>query len=259
MGTFILKRKNYNLPSNEVKGENIGEKVGRGTGALAGTAVGGTVGASAGLATGAVIGARSGIKSAATTGASKWKSALSKGGKAGLIGAGIGLAGGALLGHNKGKEAGGQLGVNAGGAVGAGVDSATGTRRYSVSNVTKGLYKVAKPLTPKSKRVKLARTAVKSDKAVKNTIFEAATNPGSVSNKVINKVAENPVTMMPGGLSVGGSLATAIKKKPSTIDDVLRDTKIGKPLYSATKEVGRRLGKISEPIVNSAYQMAKSM
>ena len=258
MGTFILKRKNYNLPSNEVKGENVGENIGRGTGALAGTAVGGTVGAGTGLVTGATIGAKSGLKNAAA-GTSKVKSALSKGGKLGLIGAGIGLAGGALLGHNKGKEAGGQLGVNVGGAVGAGVDSATGTRRYSVSNITKGIYKAAKPLTPKSKRIRLARTAVKSDKAVKNTIFEAATNPGSVSSKVINKVAENPVTMMPGGLSVGGSLATAIKKKPSTIDDVLRDTKIGKPLYNATREIGRKVGRISEPIVNSAYQMAKSM
>lgn len=108
--------------------------------------------------------------------------------------------------------------------------------------------------------MKLSRTAVKADHTVKNAVFDASTNPGGVANKVVQKVTENPVTMMPGGLSIGGSVATAINKgKPSTIDSVLKKTKVGKPIYSALEYTGKNLGKITEPAVNTLVNISKGM
>lgn len=132
-------------------------------------------------------------------------------------------------------------------------------KTFSVSRITKSVHKLVDPIVPKSKKMKVRRNLVKLDKAGNELAYQSATNPGKVSSKMIEKVAESPVTMMPGGLSVGGTVSTAIRKKPSTIDDLLRDTKVGKPIYSAVRETGRVVGRITEPLVNSAYQMAKSM
>lgn len=191
--------------------------------------------------------------------------ALKKAGKIGAIAAGVGAVAGGLLGSSTGSKAGEAIGSGAGSVTGNTLDSVNTrisgvnqTRGYSVSSVTKGIYKVAKPLTPKSHRMKIARKAVGIDQAAKKTAFEMGSNPGKVASKVIQKASENPVTMMPGGLSVGGSIATAINKgKPSTIDSLLKKTKIGKPLYAATEYTGRTIGKVAEPVVNSAYNIVK--
>lgn len=191
--------------------------------------------------------------------------ALKKAGKVGAIAAGVGAVAGGLLGSSAGSKAGEAIGSGAGSVTGNTLDSVNTrisgvnqTRGYSVSSATKAVYKVAKPLTPKAHRMKLARKAVGMDQAAKRLAFEVGSNPGRVASNVIQKAAENPVTMMPGGLSVGGSIATAVNKgKPSTIDSLLKKTKIGKPLYAATEYTGRTIGRVAEPVVNSAYNMVK--
>ena len=200
-------------------------------------------------------------KTSVLANSSKAGNAMKKAGKFGLIAGGIGAGLGALAGKSTGQSVGGAVGTATVGAVGSAVDSVTNNQRtYSVSRITKSIYGMAKKVTPKSKHGNLARMAVKSDRSVKNAAFNLATNPGSIASKAVQKVAENPVTMMPGGLSVGGTVATSINKgKPSTIDSVLKNTIVGKPIYSALKYTGKEAGRVVEPAVNTLANIAKGL
>lgn len=196
---------------------------------------------------------------------SKIGTAASKGGKWGLI-AGLGTAvAGGVLGSQMGKSAGQSVGAAAGNVVGGTVDSVNNRiagnqqRQYAVSQGAKSAWSAVKGFVPKSKRMKAARGVVNADKKVQGVVFEAATNPGGLAKTAVETVGKNPLSVAPGYTGSTALLTAAKKGKLTTPDTVLKKTVIGKPIYAATEYTGRKLGQLAEPLVNSAYQMAKVM
>lgn len=196
---------------------------------------------------------------------SKAGTAVRKAGKWGLI-AGVGTAvAGGLLGNSLGKSTGGAVGAAAGNVTGGTVDAVNNRiagnqqRQYAVSQTSKNIWGAVKRFVPKSKRMKAARGVVKADQAVQKTAFEAATNPGGLAKKAAETVGKNPLSVAPGYTASTGVLTAVKKGKLTTPDSVLRNTVVGKPIYAATEYTGRKLGRLAEPIVNSAYQMARVM
>lgn len=196
---------------------------------------------------------------------SKVGTAARKGGKVALI-AGLGTAvAGGLLGNSLGKSTGGSVGAAAGNVAGGTVDAVNNRiagnqqRQYAVSQAAKNAWSAVKGFVPKSKRMKAARGVVKADQTVKNTAYKVATNPGGLAKDVVETVGKNPLSIAPG-YTGSTAVLTAVKKgKLTTPDSVLKKTIIGKPIYAATEYTGRKLGKLAEPVVNSAYQMAQVM
>lgn len=192
--------------------------------------------------------------------------AARKAGKWGLI-AGLGTAvAGGVLGSSMGKSTGQSVGAAAGNVVGGTVDSVNNRiagnnqqRQYAVSQGAKSVWGAVKGFVPKSKRMKAARGVVKADKKVQGAVFEAATNPGGLAKTAVETVGKNPLSVAPGYTGSTALLTAAKKGKLTTPDTVLKKTVIGKPIYAATEYTGRKLGQLAEPLVNSAYQMAKVM
>lgn len=253
MGTFILKRKRFNyqgdLPGkNQIKGEKVGDTVGRTIGSGVGTAVGGV--------TGAGIGATAGLLSP-----SKLRMGANRG-KAGLVAGIAGAIGGSILGNKAGKKAGEKTGVAVGGGIGSGVDSAVSPRTYSVSPVTKKVYNVAKKITPKSSRMKLARKAVATDQNVKKAVFEASTNPGGIIQKGVEYGSKNPIT---GSLIAAGN--AALPAIPGTTEAGLvigkRLDKLGRKsapkIYKSIESIGSKLAPIARDTTNAAMNVAKGL
>lgn len=132
-------------------------------------------------------------------------------------------------------------------------------REFTVSKGTKAIYGLTKPFISKSKRHKWAKTLVGADQAAQRTAFEMATNPGGVAKKVAETVGKNPLSVAPGYTGSTVVLTAAKKGKLTTPDTVLKKTVIGKPIYAATEYTGRKVGRLVEPVVNSAYNMARMM
>lgn len=131
---------------------------------------------------------------------------------------------------------------------------------YKVKRFSKAA-KIVYGSVPKSLRsTKLARKVINADKSLGKLSYDLSTNPGKFVGDGVKLVSENPVTAsVPGALTIGTPLATSIKKKPSTIDSLLKDTKLGKPIYSATGYLGKKLAPISESVTNAAYNSLKSI
>lgn len=287
MATYIIKRKFY---ASESSMEEAGETVGRNAGGAYGTAIGAGAGLAAGATIGGIAGGASGWSQAAKNNkiinaaddalraADKAKDAAKnlkpmnkvgtaarKAGKWGLI-AGLGTAvAGGLLGNSVGKSTGGAVGAAAGNVTGGTIDAVNNRiagnqqRQYAVSQTSKNIWGAIKGFVPKSKRMKAARGVVKADQAVQKTAFEAATNPGGLAKKAAETVGKNPLSVAPGYTASTGVLTAVKKGKLTTPDSVLRNTVVGKPIYAATEYTGRKLGRLAEPIVNSAYQMARAL
>lgn len=238
---------------NEIKGENTGDKIGGAVGSLAGTATGAAVGGATGVAGGTAVGLAKGAKGG-------FKSALKKGGKFGALAGLAGTVAGGVLGNKAGTEAGRYTGVKLGGAVGSMKDKPE-DRSYSVSKITKSVYAAAKKVTPKSKKMKLARKAVETDKKVKGAAFELAANPGGVVKKGIEYGSKHPSTgllwaagntaapALPG--ITAGSIAIGSK-----IDKVGRKSLPG--LYKAIEHAGMKLAPVASNVTNSAYNLARN-
>lgn len=132
-------------------------------------------------------------------------------------------------------------------------------KEFAVSKGTKAIYGLTKPFISKSKKYKWAKTLVESDKAARNTIFEAATNPGGLAKKAAETIGKNPLSVAPGYTGTTAVLTAAKKGKLTTPDSILKKTVIGKPIYAATEYTGRKVGRLMEPVVNTVYNMAKAM
>lgn len=270
MSTFVFKRLYSTAPgSNQINGENAGDSIGSAVGGAAGTAAGATLGTAAGALTGVGVGAYKGkqaynaAKSAGATTGKALGAGLKKAGKVGGLLTVGGMLAGAIAGGASGKQIGRDTGVAVGGGVGAGVDAVTGQnqRSYSVSRVTKSVYGVAKKVTPKSKRMKLARKAVETDKKVKGAAFEIAANPGGVVQKGVEYGSKHPSTgilwaagntaapALPG--ITAGSMAIGSK-----IDKVGR--RYAPKLYEGIEKVGYKLAPVANGLTNSAYNLARS-
>lgn len=132
-------------------------------------------------------------------------------------------------------------------------------RSYATSWITKDIYNTVKRFVPRSKRMGLARAAVKSDSNVKTLAHKLSTNPGSVAKEITETIGKNPLSVAPGYTGTTAALTALKKGKLTTPDSVLKKTIIGKPIYAATEYTGRVVGRLAEPLVNSAYNMAKAM
>lgn len=134
-------------------------------------------------------------------------------------------------------------------------------KKYSVSKTAKGAYNIAKKFTPKSKRMKLAKKAVETDKKVKSAAFELATNPGGIVQKGVEYGSKHPSTgllwaagntaapALPG--ITAGSIAVGSK-----IDKVGRRHLPG--LYKAIEKAGMKAAPIASNVTNSAYNFARA-
>lgn len=136
-----------------------------------------------------------------------------------------------------------------------------GIKTFSISKTSKSIYGLAKKFTPKSKRMKLARKAVETDKKVKDTAFQLATNPGGIVQKGVEYGSKHPSTgllwtagnaaapALPG--ITAGSIAVGSK-----IDKVGRKHLPG--LYKGIEKVGGKLAPVGRDITNSAYNFARA-
>lgn len=202
-------------------------------------------------------------KAGATNKISKVGSSLKKAGKFGAIATATGLAAGAILGRKSGESAGRSVGTNVGGAIGSGIDSATSNQKtYSISRVTKSVYGAAKSVTPKSKRMNLARKAVNTDKKIKEAAFEMSTNPGGLAKKGVEYVGKHPIQ---GSMQVAGNLylpgvpgtgATSIAVG-GRLDKLGRKHLPG--LYKSIEKAGNFVSPIARDATNAAYNLAKNI